>query len=141
MNARVSRGTVLSTAAGARACGSRLGSCGTWRVAGWRRILGLGPGGLGFGTLLGPEESDPLGLVSSVPPFPGPCRDGVGWGLVGGVFDMWIVDASIWLQPVRPVGVFLVGWWVVVFCFCSGPAALVIGGWWGVSFVVFVECL
>jgi hypothetical protein len=56
-----------------------------------------------------------------------------GWGLVGGVFDLWIVDASIWQQPKNV--------WVVVFCFCSGPAASLIGGWWGVSFVVFVECL
>jgi hypothetical protein len=23
----------------------------------------------------------------------------LGWGLVGGVFDLWIVDASIWQQP------------------------------------------
>jgi len=36
------------------------------------------------------------------------CLLAVCWwvGLVGGVFDMWIVDASIWRQPVRLVGVF-----------------------------------
>ena len=60
---------------------------------------------VGFGTLLGPEESGPW-----------PCCGGVGLfvlcllslvgagvvsvrGLAGGVFDMWIVDASIWRQP------------------------------------------
>ena len=36
--------------------------------------------------------------------------DVCGWGLVGGVFDMWIVDASIWRQPVRLAGVFPGGW-------------------------------
>ena len=58
----------------------------------------------------------------------------MGWGLVGGVFDLWIVDASIWQQP----GFFQ----VVVFCFCSGPAASLIVGVVGLCvFVVFVECL
>jgi hypothetical protein len=42
------------------------------------------------------------GVGCSVPPFPGRLLCVGGWGLVGGVFDMWIVDASIW-QPFREV--------------------------------------
>ena len=82
---------------------------------------------VGFGTLLGPEESGPQTPLGGFSWGWGlfvlcllRCLLAVCWwvGLVGGVFDMWIVDASIWRQPVRLVGVFfLVGWWVVVFCF------------------------
>ena len=56
------------------------------------------------------------------------------WGLVGGVFDMWIVDASIWQQPG------FLG--LLSFVFCSGPAAALIVVVVGLCvFVVFVECL
>jgi hypothetical protein len=61
-----------------------------------------------FGTLLGPEESGPdgfplsfggpgCGLVVLVAPFlrGHPLVWGGGRGLVGGVFEKWIVDASI----------------------------------------------
>ena len=110
MNARVPRGAVLSTAAAVAV----LQPVVVWNLAGgsWGAgsfgVLGSFWGSWGFGTLLGPEES---GLLVGVCFF---CASFPVWsavcgpvGLVGPVFDMWIVDASIWQRP-APVC------WVVV---------------------------
>ena len=63
---------------------------------------------MGRDTLLGPEGSDTCiaafgwwcgGLVSLVPPFVWSGSVDSGWGLVGLLFEIWIVDASIRCPP------------------------------------------
>ena len=74
------------------------GGCGTW--CGWGMVVGLG-------TLLGPEKSGPLlvrpvGCLGFSWCLPLPARSPVGgvWGLVGLLFEICIVDASIFVAIV-----------------------------------------
>ncbi len=78
---------VLSTV---RACLSLFGGIAVPGVEpGWLVLVG------GFDTLLGPEGSDES-LVSLVfLPLPVPGLFAWVWGLVGLLFEIWIVDASI----------------------------------------------